>query len=314
MKDDVCILIPTLNEGKTIGTLIKEFKSLGYNNILVIDGHSKDNTAKIARNAGAKVVIQSGKGKGQAVKQAFDLIDSAMKRSVDLGEPKASSEYVVMIDGDGTYLPSDIDIVLAPVLKGEADHVIGNRFKEYEKGAFTKLNLIGNQLLNKIFGFAYGVWLNDILSGYRAFTKNTIKQLELNKTGFEVEAEITIESVKKNLRITEVPITYLSRKGMSATKLNPLKDGFKIGYTIYKLAKTHNPLFYFGVIGAIFLISGIGIGIYIVQEWFKGIDHIPLTILATILIISGFQLFIFGLIGDLIASLHKELMRAIKEK
>ncbi|MFQ6054394.1 MAG: S-layer glycoprotein N-glycosyltransferase AglJ, partial [Methanosarcinales archaeon] len=266
MKDDVCILIPTLNEGQTIGTLIKEFKSLGYNNILVIDGHSKDNTVKIARNAGARVVMQSGKGKGQAVKQAFDLIDS---------------KYVVMIDGDGTYLPSDIDIVLAPVLRGEADHVIGNRFKEYEKGAFTKLNLIGNQLLNKIFGFAYGVWLNDILSGYRAFTKNTIKQLELNKTGFEVEAEITIESVKKNLRITEVPITYLSRKGMSTTKLNPLKDGFKIGYTIYKLAKTHNPLFYFGVIGAIFLISGIGIGIYIVQEWFKGIDHIPLTILAT---------------------------------
>ncbi|HEY9204889.1 MAG TPA: glycosyltransferase, partial [Candidatus Methanoperedens sp.] len=99
-KDEVCVLIPTLNEDKTIGGLVREFKSLGYSNILVIDGHSVDDTVKIAENAGAKVIIQSGTGKGQAIKQAFQL---------------ATSKYVVLIDGDGTYLPEEIEKILEPV-------------------------------------------------------------------------------------------------------------------------------------------------------------------------------------------------------
>ncbi len=183
-KDEVCVLIPTLNEDKTIGGLVREFKSLGYPNILVIDGHSADGTVKRAEDAGAKVIIQSGTGKGQAIKQAFQLI---------------TSKYVVLIDGDGTYLPEEIEKILEPVTLGIADHVIGNRFAKYQKGAFTRMNLFGNRILNKIFGFAYGVWLEDILSGYRAFNYDAIKQIELNRRGFEVETEITVECVKKDL-------------------------------------------------------------------------------------------------------------------
>src|SRR3989337_2013022 len=112
-KDDVCILIPTLNEGKTIGGLVNEVRSMGFSDILVIDGHSTDNTVKNAESSGAKVVMQTGKGKGQAVSQAFELI---------------TKKYLVMIDGDGTYLPEEIDKILEPVITGIADHVIGNRF------------------------------------------------------------------------------------------------------------------------------------------------------------------------------------------
>jgi len=90
-KDEVCVVIPTINEEKTIGGLVDKFKALGYHNIIVVDGHSTDNTVKNAENAGAKVIIQSGTGKGQAVSQAFQLI---------------TSRYVVMVDGDGTYLPA----------------------------------------------------------------------------------------------------------------------------------------------------------------------------------------------------------------
>jgi len=146
-------------------------------------------------------------------------------------------------------------------------------------------------MLNKIFGFAYGVWLEDILSGYRAFSNDAIRQIELNRTGFEVETEITVECVKKNLKITEVPITYLSRVSGAATKLKPIRDGFRIASTIYLLARMHNPLFYFGMMGGILTVSGIIIGIYVVNEWFKRIDHIPLTILATLLIVTGIQVF-----------------------
>ncbi|NOR46685.1 MAG: S-layer glycoprotein N-glycosyltransferase AglJ, partial [Methanosarcinaceae archaeon] len=233
-NEDVCILIPTLNEAATIEQLIKDFRAEGFDNILVIDGHSTDKTVEFAEAQGAKVVVQSGKGKGQALQDAFRLIDS---------------DYIVMIDGDGTYLASDVHAVLGPVRNGEADHVMGNRQANYEPAAFTRLNLFGNRVLNKIFGFAYGEWLNDILTGYRAFTRDAVRSLELNKMGFETETEITVECIKKDLKTIEVPITYLARHSKAATKLNPMKDGFKIGMTIYKLAKMHNPLFYFGVLG-----------------------------------------------------------------
>lgn len=302
-KEDVCILIPTLNEGKTIGGMVSEFRSMGFSNILVIDGHSKDDTVKIAEKEGAKVIIQSGKGKGQAVVQAFQVINT---------------RYVVMIDGDGTYLPDDVYKLLEPVTSGQADHVIGNRTVNYQKGAFTRLNLFGNWLLNKIFGFAYGVWLEDILSGYRAFSHDAIKQIELNRTGFEVETEITVECVKKNLKTTEVPITYLSRVSGAATKLKPIRDGFRIASTIFLLARMHNPLFYFGVMGGLLTLSGIAVGIYVVDEWFEGINHIPLTILATLLIVTGIQVFILMILSDLMVSMHRENMhmmsKILKEK
>lgn len=169
---DVCILIPTLNEAATIGDLIKDFKKVGFSNILVIDGNSKDGTAQIAELEGARVVLQTGKGKGQAMIQAFELIESP---------------YVIMVDGDGTYLAKEAPSLLEPILVGKADHVIGNRLEKYSPGAFTKLNLVGNRLINLLFDIAYGVQLRDILSGYRAFTLDSIRELELNKTGFEIE-------------------------------------------------------------------------------------------------------------------------------
>jgi len=297
VNEDVCILIPTLNEAATIEQLIRDFKSEGFDDILVFDGHSTDGTRELAQALGAKVVVQSGKGKGQALQEAFDLI---------------KNDYIVMIDGDGTYLASDVHAVLAPVVNGSADHVIGNRFANYEPAAFTRLNLLGNRILNKIFGFAYGQWLHDILTGYRAFTRSAIKSLELNKMGFEIESEITIESIKKDVRIKEVPITYLARHTKASTKLNPLKDGFKIGTTIYKLAKMHNPLFYFGIIGAAFIIAGAGTGAYVVNEWMHGVTRIPLAILTTLFIIIGFEMLVFGMMSNLIVSLHRELMHTIR--
>lgn len=297
-KDDVCILIPALNEGETIERLVREFKSMGYPDVLVIDGHSTDETVKKARDAGARVVVQSGKGKGQAVSQAFHMI---------------TGKYVVMIDGDGTYLPGEVEKLLEPVISGHADHVIGNRFANYQKGAFTGLNLLGNRILNKIFGFAYGIWLEDILSGYRAFNNNAIGQIELKMTGFEVETEITVECVKKEMKIVEVPITYLARAGGATTKLRPIRDGLKIASTIYLLARTHNPLFYFNIIGGLFTVSGIAVGIYVVDEWLKNITHVPLTILAVLLILTGVMMFIFAILSDLIVSMHRENMHMMRK-
>ncbi|NPE30248.1 S-layer glycoprotein N-glycosyltransferase AglJ [Methanococcoides sp. SA1] len=298
-KNDVCILIPTLNEEATIVQLIKDFRSEGFENVLVIDGHSSDNTRQLAEENGAKVIVQEGKGKGQAVQEAFRLIE----------EP-----YTVMIDGDGTYLASDVHAVLQPILDGRADQTLGNRMANFESGAFTRLNLAGNRVLNKLFGFAYGIWLEDILTGYRGFTRHVIKNLSLTEMGFEIETEITVESVKHEMRVEVVPITYVARHSSADTKLNPLRDGLKIGKTIIRMARLHNPMFYFGILGTGLTLSGIAVGLYVVNEWMNGVTRIPMTILTALLILSGIQMFIFGMLSDLIVSLHKETMRMLRKK
>lgn len=296
---DVCILIPTLNEAATIRDLIKDFKKEGFPNILVIDGNSRDGTAQIAEAEGARVVLQTGKGKGQAMIQAFGLIESP---------------YVIMVDGDGTYLAKEAPSLLEPVLEGTADHIIGNRLEKYSPGAFTKLNLVGNRLINTLFDIVYGVHLRDILSGYRAFTLESIRELELNKTGFEIETEISVECVLKKQRVEEIPITYLPRSKKGETKLNPVKDGIRIGSTIYRLAKVHNPMFYFGIIGFIFILSGLFTGTIVVAQWLQGITRIPLSILTALFIIFGLQMFIFGMLSDLIVTLHRQTVNLLQER
>ncbi|WP_370574211.1 S-layer glycoprotein N-glycosyltransferase AglJ [Methanomethylovorans sp.] len=298
-EKDVCILIPTLNEGATIAQLIRDLRSEGFNNIVVIDGHSTDKTRELAEAEGARLIVQKGKGKGQAIQEAFGTLDN---------------EYLVMLDGDGTYLASDVHAMLAPLFEGEAEHVIGNRLANFEPGAFERLNLIGNKLINRLFSMAYRQHLTDILTGYRAFTLDVYKSFDLKEMGFEVESEMTIQSIKLDHMIEVVPISYLSRNSDAATKLNPLKDGFRIGKTIYRLARFHNPMFYFGMIGTIFILSGLVTGTYVVDQWFKGITRIPMTVLTALLIMSGFQMFVLGMLSDLMVSMHMEIMRLLRKR
>lgn len=294
---DVCILIPTLNEEDAIAGVISEFREMGFSNILVIDGNSRDRTRELAEGAGARVVLQSGQGKGKALKEAFEIIEA---------------DFIVMIDGDGTYLPAEVGLLLDPVFAGKADHVMGNRFANLQEGALTRLNSAGNKLINFFFRLIYAFPLNDILTGYRAFSRQGVGRLDLTMAGFEIETEMTVDSVKKGLAIAEVPITYRARTTGTKTKLNPLMDGARIIATIYRMAKTHNPLFYFGLMGFLFGMAGFILGLYVASEWFTTrTEHIPLTILTAILIIVGFQLFFLGILGDAVASMHREVLREI---
>ena len=294
-KDEVCILIPTLNESPTIGTIIREFKALGYNNILVIDGKSTDNTVKTSREAGATVRTQSGKGKGNAIIEAFEVIEQP---------------YILMLDGDGTYTAKDAEKMLTPLFLG-FDQVIGDRLINAEEGAFSRLNLLGNHMLNMLFKIAHSRDLHDILSGYRAFTRLAIQQMNLKEKGFEIETEISVEAVRNGQRIMVVPVKYSRRPG-TATKLSPLHDGVKIVTTIYRLARVNNPMFYFGMMGLFTSLLGVLTGIYVLLEWMRRIDHIPLTILTVLLIVVGIEIFMFGMISDMFLVFHREIIREIQ--
>jgi dolichol-phosphate mannosyltransferase len=294
-KDEVCVLIPTLNEAPTIGTIVREFRDLGYTHILVIDAKSTDATVKNAREAGATVQTQSGRGKGNAIIEAFEVIEQP---------------YILMLDGDGTYSAKDAEKMLTPLFLG-FDQVIGDRLINAEEGAFSRLNLFGNHMLNLIFKIAHSRDLHDILSGYRAFTRLAIHQMHLKERGFEIETEISVEAVRNGQRIMVVPIRYSSRPGTS-TKLSPFHDGIKIVSTIYRLARVNNPMFYFGMMGVFTTILGLLVGVYVLLEWFQNIEHIPLTILTVLLIVVGIEIFMFGMISDMLLVFHREIIREIQ--
>jgi dolichol-phosphate mannosyltransferase len=294
-KDEVCILIPTLNEDLTIGEIVREFKELGYNHILVIDGKSTDNTVKISRQYGANVCTQSGKGKGNAIIEAFEIIEQS---------------YILMLDGDGTYNPKDAEKMLTPLFSG-FDQVIGDRLINAEVSSFSRLNLFGNHMVNLLFKIAHSRDLHDILSGYRAFTRPAIQQMNLKQKGFEIETEISVESVRNGQRVMVVPIKYTRRPG-TTTKLSPFHDGIKIVSTIYRLARMNNPMFYFGMMGVFTSVLGILTGIYVLHEWLQGIDHIPLTILTVLLIVVGIEIFMFGMISDMLLIFHREIIHEIQ--
>jgi dolichol-phosphate mannosyltransferase len=294
-KDEVCILIPTLNEDLTIGEIVREFKELGYNHILVIDGKSTDNTVKISQQYGANVRTQSGKGKGNAIIEAFEIIEQS---------------YILMLDGDGTYNPKDAEKMLTPLFSG-FDQVIGDRLINAEVGSFSRLNLFGNHMVNLLFKIAHSRDLHDILSGYRAFTRSAVQQMNLKQKGFEIETEISVESVRNGQRVMVVPIKYTRRPG-TTTKLSPFHDGIKIVSTIYRLARMNNPMFYFGMMGVFTSVLGILTGIYVLHEWLQGIDHIPLTILTVLLIVVGIEIFMFGMISDMLLIFHREIIHEIQ--
>ena len=221
-RDDVCILLPTFNEAETIESVVSGFREQGFDNVLVIDGGSTDGTQDIAESAGARVVEQSGSGKGQAVREA-------VTRHIE-------QPYVLMADGDATYRPDEADRLLEPLLSGQAAHVIGNRFADMQPGAMTKLNQIGNRIINSAFATIHGRDLTDILSGYRAFTRESFEQLTLSADGFGIETEMAVECAKRDIPTAVVPITYLERPAGSNTNLHPIKDGGIIFLELFRRA------------------------------------------------------------------------------
>ncbi|SFC54121.1 dolichol-phosphate mannosyltransferase [Halobiforma haloterrestris] len=296
-SDEVCVLIPTLDEAATIGDVIDGFHEEGYGNVVVVDGGSEDDTQEIARDRGAQVLVQSGDGKGQAVREAVEYIDVP---------------YVLMLDGDGTYDPADAERMLEPLSRGY-EHVIGNRFADMDDDAMKALNGVGNRLINRSFRFIHGADYEDILSGYRAFTVDSFERLSLDSDGFTIETELAVECVKHGVDTTVVPISYSARPEDSETNLHPVKDGGTIILALYSLAKTNNPLFYFGSLGVTGIVTGALIAAYVVWEWVQyGIGHEILALVSAAGILLGVQLLMFGVLSDLLVTLHREQRRRLE--
>jgi len=209
------VVIPTLNEEKSIADLIRELNKGGFLNILVIDGNSTDCTVQVARELGVNVIYQNGKGKGDALRQAFSY--------------DGLDDWVVMIDADGSMNPREILSLLGP-LGQEADVVKGSRFLP---GGFSEDMTISRKLGNKFFVFLVNLlWkakYTDLCYGYAAFRKDSLRKLypHLKSRNFEIETEIFIKAKKLGLRVKEVPSIELRRR-FGKSNLKAFRDGFKI--------------------------------------------------------------------------------------
>lgn len=240
----IVVMIPALNEERSIGKVIddiprKELMNRGYEvRVVVVDGQSTDRTLAIAREKGAYVLVQKGRGKGLGVRQAIALCDprevvpkvlaltgGLCAKFSDLAS-MLDAKYMIMIDADGTYPPRYIPDVIS-ALEAGADVVMGSRFKgSIAEGAMTPLNHFGNIVLSDIATLLYQHPCTDLCTGMWGFNSHALRTLELDSKHFELEAEMFAETVKKGLHLEEIPINYLPRAG--ETKLVPLKAGVTI--------------------------------------------------------------------------------------
>jgi len=217
----VSIILPALDEEEAVGKVIdeipkKDMEERGYRvEILVIDNGSTDRTREIAETKGAKIIVEPIKGKGRAVRTAFESV---------------SGDFIFMLDADYTYPATYIPQMLEALEEGY-NVVLGSRLKgQRAEGAMSKLNLIGNRLLAFIANTLYGTRISDLCTGYWGLTREVVENLELDATGFQLEANMFTEIAKKGYRIAEVPIVY--RRRLTPTKLSSLEDGLRIGRTL----------------------------------------------------------------------------------
>jgi GTP:adenosylcobinamide-phosphate guanylyltransferase len=243
----IVVVIPTLNECKAVGKVVGGVKHVmaDYDcTVLVIDGHSTDGTDQIAKERGAIVIYQRGKGYGDALKTGFMYARKQLEANV-----------LVMLDADLTYHPKHIPALVTPILKDEADMVVGDRWAGMQKGAMPFVNRLGNKVLSLVAKLALGLNVYDTQSGMRAFKPALLDSMKLEAVGMPLAMEMLAEAHSADARICEVPISYMPRVG--ETKLHPIKDGGRILGTTVRLMFDIRPLLFFGSIGMILGIMGL---------------------------------------------------------
>lgn len=298
------IIIPTLNEETAIKELLQSIRAHTLPieiSVLVIDGGSTDHTVEICKRENVRVIRQKSKGKGNAMKEAVEY---------------SSADVLVFIDGDGTYSIDDLSSLLEPILTDKADMVVGSRILgKREKGSISTLNMLGNKFFNKTINFAIHSKVTDSLSGYRAMRKSIFDELILFSFNFEIEVEITVETLAKGYRIFEVPIKYGTRKG-TPTKLNPINDGVKIARTLLFILMNVNPLKFFGIISLSFVVAGLYPGIYVVLEKIHTgeIVSMPSVVFASLLFVTGALSLVIGLVSELIVRSRRRVEYLINKK
>ena len=305
--EKIAVLIPAYNEEVTIKKVVEDFrKELPDADIYVYNNNSKDKTEELAKEAGAIVVREYKQGKGNAVRSMFRDIEA---------------DIYIMVDADDTYPANEVHPLIEEVREGKADMVIGDRLSNGTYGKENKRNFhgFGNALVKNTINMIFKAKLNDIMTGYRVFNRDFVKNFPVLSKGFEIETEMTFHALDRNYRIVEIPITYRDRPEGSVSKLNTFSDGFRVIKTIIKTFKNYKPLIFFSLIALVLVILGLACGIPVIIDFAKTglVSKFPSAILATGLVICAALSFSVGVILDTLVMQHKqnlEILRTINKK
>ncbi len=295
-KMKTAVLIPCYNEELTIEKVIKDFKKeLPEAEIYVYDNNSKDKTAQIAKENGAIVRCEYRPGKGNVVRSMFRDIDA---------------DIYVMADGDDTYPAEEVHKLIEPVVKGEADMVIGDRLTNgtYQKENKRHFHEFGNNLVKKAINVAFKTNLKDIMTGYRVFNKIFVKNMPVLSPKFEIETEMSLHALDKKFIIKEIPIVYRDRPEGSESKLNTVSDGMKVIKTIIKMFKDFKPRQFFWMVSMLFVLLGLIVGVPVIVEFIRTgyITKMPSAVLATGIMILAVIIAQCGVILDTVVKQHRE--------
>lgn len=296
MDKKIAVLIPCYNESKTIEKVVKDYKqALPEADIYVYDNNSKDGTDEVARKAGAIVRYETKQGKGNVIRTMFRDIDA---------------DCYLMIDGDDTYPAENAREMCEYVLNDNVDMVIGDRlsstyFQENKRPFHNLGNKMVRGLINKIFKNN----INDIMTGYRAFSYKFAKTFPILSKGFEIETEMSIHAIDKNFTLKEIPVQYRDRPAGSVSKLNTYKDGARVLKTIATLFKEYKPSLFFNTISIFFYIISLLLSIPVLSEYFNTglVPRFPTLIVACIALIIGLLLNVTSLILQVIVKKHRQL-------
>lgn len=303
MMPRIIVAIPCYNEALTIEKVVRDFKvALPAAEVYVFDNNSMDTTGDVAREAGAAVYLVPQQGKGHVVRAMFDHF--------------VDSDALIMADGDDTYLAADAPQLLEPVLQGHADMVIGNRLPNANDASMVRLHQWGNWLIVSVINRMFNAQFNDILSGYRVFSRRFMHTVPVLSAGFEIETELTIQALEESMLVVEMPVSYRSRPQGSESKLRSFRDGARIMGMAASLLRDHRPLVPYGI-GAmlawliVFLAGSLRVLDYL------GVTFLPVSLLTGIILLFapiGVMLFGIGLMLHTVNVRMRQLKQIVQRK
>ena len=290
----IAVLVPCYNEEVAIAKVVKDFRAaLPTAAIFVFDNNSTDNTAAAARAAGAEVYQEKRQGKGFVVRRMFTDVEA---------------DIYVLVDGDATYDAPCSHAMIECLIENRLDMVVANRV-DRDRAAYRAGHRTGNWLLTAFVREVFSSTFNDMLSGYRVFSRRFVKSFPVLSGGFEIETELTIHALELGLAVAEIDTPYYARPQGSASKLNTWSDGFRILRTIAALYRAERPLPFFGTIGLMLAIVSVGFATPIVVTYLETglVPRLPTAVLSTGLMILAFLSTAIGLVLDTVSRGRREM-------
>lgn len=293
--EKIAVLIPCYNEAQTIEKVVCDFReALPESTVYVYDNNSTDDTGRIAKAAGAVVRHEYQQGKGNVIRRMFREIDA---------------QCYIIVDGDDTYPAQFAPAMADKVLNKSVDMVVGDRLSstyfEENKRAFHGL---GNTLVRKSINILFKNEIKDIMTGYRAFSYEFVKTFPVLSKGFEIETEMSIHAVDKNLHVENEVINYRDRPDGSKSKLNTYSDGMKVLRTIMRLYRNYRPFRFFGIIALVLAIVALVFFIPVFREYLETgmVPHFPTLIACGFVMVASIQSFFSGLILENIQQKNRQ--------